>query len=296
MAKDAKAKILEAIYADKGQDRQFEISWPTTTAFKHYWGFQRGPIPAAGSYAGAAALARQQITSASSTGGFLAYTDPTAPDKRFLTYGECASGTTSHVGVLRIFDLLVTYRGFDSNTTSNQDPTGGAGAGASDLTRHDGDNCMMVLDVDSASALGATPSNITVTYTNSALASGRVTPATAMTTGAVNSEVPTVRLYLPLQSGDKGVVSVQRVALSAAMGTAGRTFALWIVKPLASINVSISATSGTLYGSVNWIDDALRFKRVLSAAAIGFSWTAHAGATTPASGGTLDTVAVDLSV
>lgn len=290
MARTARDKILEAIAADKQQTRYFQITWPTTTAHKHYHSFQKGPVPGAGTYAGS--LARTQLTS--STTGALGFTNPDSPDKRFLTYGNCLSGTASHIGVLHVLDLLVSYGGFDTNNGSPQSTTGGAGAGASDLPRYDGDDVQILLDVDSAGALGATPRNLVVTYTNSALASAHTTQSTAITAGAVNGEVPCAPIFLPLQAGDKGVVSIQSADLDGTMGTAGRSFCMLLVKRLAAINVSTTST-GTLFGEVSWVNDQLRFKRILDNACLSFVWSTGTGATTPVSSGTLEAVAVDLT-
>jgi hypothetical protein len=75
-------------------------------------------------------------------------------------------------------------------------------------------------------ATGATASNLTVTYTNQAGVTGR-TATIAMQVTPVAGQM----IWVPLQAGDTGILSVQSAILSASTATAG-DFGLTIINPI----------------------------------------------------------------
>src|SRR5262249_22544650 len=168
-------------------------------------------------------------------------TDPTSPDKKYLiSLGFGPPGSTSlNVGI--IADLLVAAGAIDSNSNAAQTVNTTA------LTRYtSGAGVLVGCSVDSASALGTTASNLTLTkYTDQNGNTLHSSPAQAMITGAAQNRMTPVTLgpFLQLAAGDYGVRSVEEVQLSAAMGTAGRTFALHLFKPLCFLPV----TDGNVY-------------------------------------------------
>lgn len=87
---------------------------------------------------------------------------------------------------------------------------------------------------------GSTARTVTVTYTNSAGVSGRVT-----TVNIPISTRITTTIRVPLLAGDRGVRSVQTVKLSASTGTAGN-FGITINKRIATVeNIVANAMAGS---------------------------------------------------
>lgn len=85
------------------------------------------------------------------------------------------------------------------------------------------------------SAIGATATTATVSYTNQAGATGRV--STPVQIGGNNVANSAGRLIaLPLESGDTGVRAVASVTLAATTGTAGN-FGVMLFKPLCMFSV-----------------------------------------------------------
>lgn len=114
-----------------------------------------------------------------------------------------------------LVDILVAAGTINANLNTSQTVNSTA------LTRNTGGSgVMMTFEV--TTALGATPANITVTYTNQAGTGSQVTAATALTASAIVRRLQPVSVTAPmfaLQAGDYGVRSVQSVILSAAMGS-----------------------------------------------------------------------------
>jgi hypothetical protein len=90
------------------------------------------------------------------------------------------------------------------------------------------------LTVEVSTALGATPANLTITYTNQAGTGSRSTTF-AMTPSAIVARLQPASNGPSafLQSGDYGVRSIQSAQFSAAMGSGA--VALQLFKPLAMV-------------------------------------------------------------
>lgn len=136
-----------------------------------------------------------------------------------------AAGGISHAYLVDMLWLGV----FPVNVTGPQTVTMAQG-----LTRYADGVGVQIAVVAFSSPMGGTPSNITVTYTNSDGVTGRTTPAQAMTV-SVNIGSFMVpwgcQPYMKLQAGDVGVRSIQSLSLSASMGTA--TYAgIMLMRPL----------------------------------------------------------------
>lgn len=290
-------KILAAIAADKKQLRYWNKTSPTTVALSNYALFQFGAQPAAGTYPGAA-LAKTAITGGSSpsiTGGILAFTDPTAPDKSFLTFGNVHGQTANAVGRLKFVDYLVCYQGFNANSGSAQNTTGGAGAGGSDIPagRGGNDNTFLIFDVQTA--FGATAGvTVVCTYTNQSLTGSRTSQTTTLIASAPQGQIPYTPFFIPLQAGDTGIASLQTVDLSGT-GTGAGTFAAVICREIAEVDVLASSVGSLLFGEVRWAVDPLRFPRIYTGTAVSWIWIPSSAVTTPSLGGSLELVAVDLT-
>jgi hypothetical protein len=183
------------------------------TAARFYSLFQNSGIPAAGSYTGTA-LNAQAPTDA--TTGALWHGGNVTPDIKSLDFMELVSGIATYVpATFWLVDLQLYYPGINANATGAQTLVNGV----SNPRNATGDNCMVWAEV--TTALGATPANIALSYTdqsnNAANALGATVAAQAsqIAQGLISS---TFGPWLPLAAGDRGVRSVQSVTMSAAMG------------------------------------------------------------------------------
>lgn len=131
----------------------------------------------------------------------------------------------SNTAFMLLVDLLCAAGNISATSTGVQTVSSAA------LTRYSGVPGNYIT-FDITTPLGATASNITVTYTNSSGTGSRSSGAQAMLASGIAMRLtPTALGFMcPLQSGDVGVNSVQSVQLSASM-TAG-VFALNIFRPL----------------------------------------------------------------
>lgn len=288
MARPFHDRVLEAHINDQVLLKAWRKQINGTTSLgRHYHTFQESFDPAAGTYPGAA-LSRQQITGGNTptvTGGYITFLDPTAPDQNFLTFSHNRGENTASDGTLFLFDMLVSYQGFDANSAASQVVTGGAGAGNTDLPRHDGRNVFMFLDTQTA--LGGTAATIDVTYTNRAGTSARTTQTTSMIQLAFQSELAHLGMALPLQAGDDGVISVQSLQLSAAMGAG--TFAVVLGKLIAVLDFNDGADTT----AHDLVFREIRARRLLTGAAISSIYRTNAGTADPIISGELQVTFFD---
>jgi len=274
MAQDFRDRLLSEIYNERSELITWSKTLASITAGRAYHLFQFAGSVTAGAYTGSA-LAATAITGGSSptlTTGVVNLKDPSSGYKGFLTSAQVWSHTANENGTLIICDLLATYQGFNGNTLAAQ-PTTGSASGSTIITRYtDGYGVMLMGDIQTT--LGATPANVTVTYTNSSGTGSKVTTASAVTTsgtaGTILNSTGTGAPFLPLASGDVGVRSVQSVSLSAATGSAS-TFAICLVKPLAIIPASILTSTTHISGVMNGVDQ-LTSKVIKTGAALTFIW------------------------
>lgn len=291
MPRDTKAK-LQAGTLRRVPWAKIITGTPGANSFTHL--FQLGGGPAAGAYSSfaAAALARQQVvggTSPSVAGGYLTVTNPTSPNKNYLTKQYLQNLNSTGQGTLYLIDWLVTYRGFDANSSSAQNTTSSA-AGSDQRPRTYSDRSIMFLDV--STALGATPANVTVTYTStkSGLPSSRSTGAQTVLTSSAAARIPHNFFFLPLQADDPGVASVQTVTLSAAMGVGG-VFSLNIANVLAEIVIGTSNVGV----QANYSDDTDGLIEIPSNAALSWIWSPVSAVATQNVVGTMNITEADIA-
>lgn len=157
----------------------------------------------------------------------------TAGDQYVLT--NLGANHATGTNVILWVDVLVGAANINANTTTSNT------VNTSALTRKtSGENVCYTYEV--SAALGATPSNVTTTYTNQAGTGSRSSGAIAMTASAIVGRLQPVQngWMGPLQAGDTGVRSIQSTAFSAAMG-AGVVIA-WLFNPLCFVP-SLAATT-----------------------------------------------------
>jgi len=185
-----------------------------------------------------------------STDGGLRHGGNVSPARKFLrklmvTTNTAAASVTpmkllDYIGFYGFIDESVLDKQFLDNTTP--------------LPRHADGAGVQLMPVVVAGQTGGQP--FTVSYTNQDGVAGRTTTSVLMSTQFVNGTIlcsqnggatyPHAGPFLPLQTGDTGVRSVQSVTIGG-IGDVG-LFALVLVKPLASISLyEITAASETDY-------------------------------------------------
>lgn len=124
-----------------------------------------------------------------------------------------------------LIDLLNISGGLTPTVTTEQTTNLPTAA----LTRHTtGEGVMAGLIL--YTAVGATITTFTVSYTNQAGTAGRISTATRI--GGSNYNGPSQLLPIPLQGADTGIRSIESVTLSAEVGGSGN-FGVAMWKPLA---------------------------------------------------------------
>jgi hypothetical protein len=122
---------------------------------------------------------------------------------------SCATACT-----IMVYDRVWACSGFSGTSTTAQAVTTPV---ALPSLRAPGDGEGLEMWLESYTAIGATASNVTVSYTNSASVASRTTVQEAITASFPAGRVQRLRL----QDGDTGVKSIQSLTLSANSGTAG---------------------------------------------------------------------------
>ena len=209
----------------------------------------------AGTYPGVALTAAtlSDVSGGKETPGSIYHGGNKSADIKYLMNMEAISAAaTIAPSYLLLVDLLAYYPGINMNSALAQTMLSSA-AGSNILPtrqggQHSGANAFMFLEA--AATIGASPFNIAVTYTNSALANPKSLGATV--SGVVSSIVPQIvhsgvavnnfGPFMPLAAGDRGVASVQTVQLSGASGTAS-TATLVICEPIAALPIHLAASA-----------------------------------------------------
>lgn len=212
-----------------GQWQDWEVQKPTlatSTAFWHTLSSTAG-IPGAVVYTTIPGGAALDNTTTGSWG--LGIQNPIPSGKK--CYLIQVGFQTAGLGILvqLLVDILVAAGSISANLNTSQTVNSTA------LTRNTGGSgVMMTFEV--TTALGATPANLTVTYTNQAGIGSQSTGAIALTASAVARRLQPTSVTQPmtaLAAGDYGVRSVQSAVLSAAMGSG--VLALNLFDPIAIV-------------------------------------------------------------
>lgn len=185
-----------------------------------------------------------------STHGGLRHGGNVSPARKFLRKLMVTTNTAAaSVTPMKLLDYIGFYGFIDESVLDEQflDNT-------APLPRHADGAGVQLMPVVVAGQTGGQP--FTVSYTNQDGVAGRTTTSVRMSTQFVNGTIlcsqnggatyPHAGPFLPLQTGDTGVRSVQSVTIGG-IGDVG-LFALVLVKPLASISLyEITAASETDY-------------------------------------------------
>lgn len=135
------------------------------------------------------------------------------------------TAATALRGMLTIADRLNHSGGCSATTTTAQTTNLPTAA----LTRKTS-GVGVLAAVELYGTCGATASTFSCSYTNTTPTAGRTSPETTIGTSDDYRELGRM-LLMPLQSGDKGVTSVESVDLTASTGTAG-DFGITMFYPL----------------------------------------------------------------
>lgn len=240
--------VLAARAGGLADDRLYVKGSQTTVA--NLWSsfFRSTGYPGAGAYTNIPGGAVMNNASA----GAMLLTNPTDPALKYLiNFGvQHLTGTN----IVLLADLLVAAGNINANATGAQAVNTVA------LTRYTtGVGVMMIMEV--TTALGATASNVTISYTNTVPTSGRSTGAIAMTTSCITFRTQPVAggILIPLQAGDLGVRSVETVTFSAAMLAGVLAILLYmplVLMPTLAITTYVErSTPGMLGGITQLVDD-----------------------------------------
>ena len=186
------------------------------------------------------------------TAGAINATIPNGADGILSLLGARVALGGSQAGTLLLVDRLAHTGDLDGTLDTAQTTNLPTPA----LTRYEsGEGVMMALTI--YTAIGATATTVTVSYTNSAGVAGRTSPA--ITIGGTGFNAANRCLLIPLQAGDAGVESV---TLAATTGTIG-SFGVTLFRPLAAIPVNqidplaCDIVSGNFVGGIpEVLDDA----------------------------------------
>ena len=198
-------QIINALTTGKGQLIFFQKASITSVAAFWYRLWAGAGFPGAGSEP---SPALQGAVPTKNTDGALPINNPISPATlHILTFG--AGGPA--LGSLMIYDRIWHVGGINLNVNTLQSFTGILAP-----TRHsNGIGNLLLIEITTVS--GSTTTTITVKYTNTDDVADR--SATVILPAAAQ---PINRCwFLGLQSGDKGVKSVQSIQLSAVTGAAG---------------------------------------------------------------------------
>jgi hypothetical protein len=181
-----------------------------------------GGAPGAGTAPGAATIPNK--TTAGALVNF-----PTLSGGGFEAYGDPSGLSNSVAGAqVLIFDRLAHMSGLNGTLATAQTVNVGP-PDRGDVTAYS--NVVVLVEVYTAT--GATPTTVSVSYTNGTGTSGRTSPALTWPASAAAGNC----FLLPLQAGDQSVRSVQTLTLGVSTGTAGN-FGVTLARLVGSINVS----------------------------------------------------------
>ena len=167
---------------------------------------------------------------------------PAVSTGRLTMLGARISTSNYSAASMMVVDLLNVSGGLNATLTTAQTTNLPTAA----LTRHtSGEGVMAGIVV--YTIIGTTQTTVTISYTNSAGVSGRI--STATTIGGGFYREAGLLIPIPLQAGDSGIRSIESVTLAATTGTAGN-FGVCLYKPLAMISLE-SATGAMPLDSVS---------------------------------------------
>lgn len=144
---------------------------------------------------------------------------------------------TVNGGTFILYDRLYQIGGLNGTLTTDQTVQGSTPSPA--LTRNTGGIGNFVF-WEIYTAIGATATEITMTYTNQAGTTGKTSQ---IFIGSSTAQLAQRIQRFPLATGDTGVQAVEKVKLTASTGTAGN-FGITIGRPLAFLHINVTGAAG----------------------------------------------------
>lgn len=212
-----------------------------------------------------------------------ALTGGTASKHLATMSGQTAGATTVPI-TLQLVDLLGCYARVDANTASAV-----TFANTLTLPRRTNGAGVRAYSVVAPTTLGANAHNFVANYTNQAGTEGRSFPQTAAgTVSAVNSHIShsgtaanNIGPFLPLQSGDTGLRSIQSWQQTTAGGTANTFQNIVLAYPI----MELQLTTQFLLSERDLFNQFPTLPEIQESAATSgacLAWLMYAGAATPA--------------
>ena len=168
------------------------------------------------------------------TQGALPFTAPGGSREKWLIGAAIASQVS---GVYLLYDRLFHIGGLSGTSTADQTVQGGTLSPA--LPRNTGGAGNMAW-YEVYTAIGATSTTLTMTYTNQA---GTAAKTSTINIGATGFNAISRAQRIPLAAGDTGIRAIEKVKLTASTATAGN-FGITIAQPLAWIPVGAAGVMG----------------------------------------------------
>ena len=182
---------------------------------------------------GAGAYGTGELVPTNSTAGAIPFTNPGGSREKWLIG---ATGVSTSLGVFVLYDRLYQRAGLSCTSAADQTVMGTTPANP--ITRNTGGVGNFIAYELEAGNTG-TQTTITATYTDDAGNTGAVTPTTLI--GGTGFALAQRFQIMPLAAGDKGVRAVEKVKLTAALGSG--TFSVVIGRPLVYLPISVSTIS-----------------------------------------------------
>ncbi|MBX9912403.1 MAG: hypothetical protein K2Y25_00755 [Pseudomonadaceae bacterium] len=238
---------------------------------------QGGGNPAAATVLGGGTnLAFQALTDATAGGGGIPHGGNVGNFKHLLNVAAQTAAATVAPAVLMLVDMLGFYPITTVTTTGAQTLNNSVA-----LPRYANGAGVQALLVPST-VMGAATPNISLGYTNSAAVAGRATPATlpignsaAAVTSIVYSGTGAGKFgpFMPLQSGDAGIKSVESINLSASYLSG--VLNLMLCKPLLTLPITTLGVTAER----DLVNQFMSMPKVYDGACL--QWLMLAGAATP---------------
>lgn len=198
------------------------------------------------------------------TDGGLKQVNPTGGRQKWLLGGEASANVA---GTLVIYDRLLQIGGLNGTLATPQ-TVGGS------LTRYTSSESIgNQIWVEVNTAIGATPTTITASYTDESGNSGQTSQAVAI--GGTGLSEAQRLIPLTLAQGDTGVQAVASVTLAGTTGTAG-DFGVVVARPLLTITLPVVAVGGIR----NLLTDLPGITEIKNNACLAMAWLAN-GTTAP---------------
>ncbi len=198
------------------------------------------------------------------TAGAVGQVNPSGGNKKYLLHCEFMSKDRLAAG---LYDRLAHISGLSATTTTAQNIS------SLSVSRYTGtESAGNEIWLEIYTQIGATGTTVSASYTNEGGTSGRTTAS--MTFGGTDYREANRLIRLPLQSGDRGVRSVESVTVLATTGTAG-DFGVTIMR-----SIDLYSTTATALGEAKASSFAPGPAEIKTDACL--FWVIHTNATTAA--------------